>query len=145
MPDGLCVDTAGTLWVACIDAGRVIRLDPETGGCGGQAGLSEGGHSERSCVVCVPAGESPGQQRRAVQLCRGLPRVTGGQLGLHHMASVAMSRGCPKERPQPGGLNNRGSPVPGLQSRNVGSRGGRATPSTALGQVPSICKDPISK
>ncbi|XP_073918568.1 regucalcin-like isoform X2 [Castor canadensis] len=31
MPDGLCVDTAGTLWVACIDAGRVIRLDPETG------------------------------------------------------------------------------------------------------------------
>ncbi|VTJ91021.1 Hypothetical predicted protein [Marmota monax] len=30
MPDGLCVDTTGTLWVACIDGGRVIRMDPET-------------------------------------------------------------------------------------------------------------------
>ncbi|XP_008592475.1 PREDICTED: regucalcin-like [Galeopterus variegatus] len=31
MPDGMCVDVAGKLWVACIDGGRVIRLDPETG------------------------------------------------------------------------------------------------------------------
>uniref|UniRef100_A0A8C9P5U6 Regucalcin n=1 Tax=Spermophilus dauricus TaxID=99837 RepID=A0A8C9P5U6_SPEDA len=31
MPDGLCVDTTGTLWVACIEGGRVIRMDPETG------------------------------------------------------------------------------------------------------------------
>uniref|UniRef100_A0A8C5YYX0 Regucalcin n=1 Tax=Marmota marmota marmota TaxID=9994 RepID=A0A8C5YYX0_MARMA len=31
MPDGLCMDTTGTLWVACIDGGRVIRMDPETG------------------------------------------------------------------------------------------------------------------
>uniref|UniRef100_H0XNI0 Regucalcin n=1 Tax=Otolemur garnettii TaxID=30611 RepID=H0XNI0_OTOGA len=31
MPDGMCVDTAGKLWVACIDGGRVIRVDPETG------------------------------------------------------------------------------------------------------------------
>ncbi|XP_046299271.1 regucalcin-like, partial [Marmota monax] len=30
MPDGLCMDTTGTLWVACIDGGRVIRVDPET-------------------------------------------------------------------------------------------------------------------
>nr|XP_010600829.1 regucalcin-like [Loxodonta africana] len=31
MPDGMCVDTEGRLWVACIDRGRVIHLDPETG------------------------------------------------------------------------------------------------------------------
>ncbi|KAM5189798.1 regucalcin-like [Callospermophilus lateralis] len=30
MPDGLCMDTTGTLWVACIDRGRVIHMDPET-------------------------------------------------------------------------------------------------------------------
>ncbi|XP_046323459.1 regucalcin-like [Marmota monax] len=28
MPDGLCMDTTGTLWVACIDGGRVIRMEP---------------------------------------------------------------------------------------------------------------------
>lgn len=31
MPDGLCVDSAGTLWVACIDGGKVIQVDPQTG------------------------------------------------------------------------------------------------------------------
>ncbi|XP_075855318.1 regucalcin-like [Microcebus murinus] len=31
MPDGLCVDATGKLWVACIDGGRVVCLDPETG------------------------------------------------------------------------------------------------------------------
>lgn len=31
MPDGLCVDSVGTLWVACIDGGKIIRLDPQTG------------------------------------------------------------------------------------------------------------------
>ncbi|XP_007501097.1 regucalcin-like [Monodelphis domestica] len=31
MPDGMCIDIEGKLWVACIDAGRIIRLDPETG------------------------------------------------------------------------------------------------------------------
>ncbi|XP_068929017.1 regucalcin-like isoform X3 [Petaurus breviceps papuanus] len=31
MPDGMCIDTEGKLWVACIDAGRIIRVDPETG------------------------------------------------------------------------------------------------------------------
>ncbi|XP_062941284.1 regucalcin-like [Cynocephalus volans] len=30
MPDGMCVDVSGKLWVACINGGRVIRLDPET-------------------------------------------------------------------------------------------------------------------
>ncbi|CAO2607281.1 RGN, partial [Lemmus lemmus] len=33
MPDGLCVDSAGTLWVACIDGGKVIQVDPQTGFC----------------------------------------------------------------------------------------------------------------
>ncbi|XP_040586711.1 regucalcin isoform X1 [Mesocricetus auratus] len=33
MPDGLCVDSVGTLWVACIDGGKIIRLDPQTGSC----------------------------------------------------------------------------------------------------------------
>ena len=31
MPDGMCTDAEGKLWVACIDGGRVIRIDPETG------------------------------------------------------------------------------------------------------------------
>lgn len=31
MPDGMCVDNMGKLWVACIDGGQIIRLDPETG------------------------------------------------------------------------------------------------------------------
>uniref|UniRef100_A0A8D2H5U5 SMP-30/Gluconolactonase/LRE-like region domain-containing protein n=1 Tax=Urocitellus parryii TaxID=9999 RepID=A0A8D2H5U5_UROPR len=31
MTDGLCMDTTGTLWVACIDGGRVVRMDPDTG------------------------------------------------------------------------------------------------------------------
>ncbi|XP_025926057.1 regucalcin isoform X1 [Apteryx rowi] len=31
IPDGMCIDTEGKLWVACYDGGRVIRLDPEAG------------------------------------------------------------------------------------------------------------------
>nr|XP_028583632.1 regucalcin-like [Podarcis muralis]XP_028583633.1 regucalcin-like [Podarcis muralis] len=31
MPDGMCIDREGKLWVACIDGGRVIRIDPEAG------------------------------------------------------------------------------------------------------------------
>lgn len=31
IPDGMCIDTEGKLWVACYSGGRVIRLDPETG------------------------------------------------------------------------------------------------------------------
>ncbi|XP_046575364.1 regucalcin-like isoform X2 [Haliotis rubra] len=30
-PDGMTIDTEGKLWVACFDAGKVVRLDPETG------------------------------------------------------------------------------------------------------------------
>ncbi|XP_046575370.1 regucalcin-like [Haliotis rubra] len=30
-PDGMAIDTEGKLWVACFDAGKVVRLDPETG------------------------------------------------------------------------------------------------------------------
>ncbi|XP_060625827.1 regucalcin-like [Anolis sagrei] len=31
LPDGMCIDIDGKLWVACFDGGRVIRIDPETG------------------------------------------------------------------------------------------------------------------
>ncbi|XP_061482974.1 regucalcin [Rhineura floridana] len=31
IPDGMCIDSEGKLWVACYDGGRVIRIDPETG------------------------------------------------------------------------------------------------------------------
>lgn len=31
IPDGMCIDVEGKLWVACYNGGRVIRLDPETG------------------------------------------------------------------------------------------------------------------
>lgn len=31
IPDGMCIDREGKLWVACYNGGRVIRLDPETG------------------------------------------------------------------------------------------------------------------
>ncbi|XP_046552931.1 regucalcin-like [Haliotis rubra] len=30
-PDGMAVDTEGKLWVACFDAGKIVRIDPETG------------------------------------------------------------------------------------------------------------------
>lgn len=29
-PDGMCIDVEGKLWVACYNAGKVIRFDPET-------------------------------------------------------------------------------------------------------------------
>ncbi|XP_038613136.1 regucalcin [Tachyglossus aculeatus] len=31
IPDGMCIDADGKLWVACYNGGRVIRLDPVTG------------------------------------------------------------------------------------------------------------------
>ncbi|XP_069492723.1 regucalcin isoform X2 [Ambystoma mexicanum] len=31
IPDGMCTDAEGKLWVACYSGGRVIRIDPETG------------------------------------------------------------------------------------------------------------------
>ncbi|KAK7154910.1 hypothetical protein R3I93_009759 [Phoxinus phoxinus] len=31
IPDGMCIDTEGKLWVACFDGGRVLRIDPQTG------------------------------------------------------------------------------------------------------------------
>ncbi|XP_067669758.1 regucalcin-like isoform X2 [Haliotis asinina] len=30
-PDGMAIDTEGKLWMACFDAGKVVRIDPETG------------------------------------------------------------------------------------------------------------------
>ncbi|KAL1022296.1 hypothetical protein UPYG_G00024770 [Umbra pygmaea] len=31
IPDGMCVDADGRLWVACYSAGRLIHIDPQTG------------------------------------------------------------------------------------------------------------------
>ncbi|XP_073808878.1 regucalcin isoform X2 [Danio rerio] len=31
IPDGMCIDTEGKLWVACFNGGRVLRIDPQTG------------------------------------------------------------------------------------------------------------------
>ncbi|XP_056605948.1 regucalcin [Triplophysa dalaica] len=31
IPDGMCIDTEGKLWVACYNGGRVLRIDPQTG------------------------------------------------------------------------------------------------------------------
>ncbi|NXY83942.1 RGN protein, partial [Alcedo cyanopectus] len=31
IPDGMCIDSEGKLWVTCYDGGRVIRVDPGTG------------------------------------------------------------------------------------------------------------------
>lgn len=31
IPDGMCVDVEGKIWLACYNGGRVLRLDPQTG------------------------------------------------------------------------------------------------------------------
>ncbi|XP_035250114.1 regucalcin isoform X1 [Anguilla anguilla] len=31
IPDGMCIDSEGKLWVACYNGGRVVRIDPQTG------------------------------------------------------------------------------------------------------------------
>ncbi|KAL4656864.1 regucalcin [Arapaima gigas] len=31
IPDGMCIDAEGRLWVACYNGGRVLRIDPQTG------------------------------------------------------------------------------------------------------------------
>ena len=33
VPDGMCIDSDGRLWVACYNGGRVIHIDPHTGVC----------------------------------------------------------------------------------------------------------------
>ncbi len=33
LPDGMCIDNEGMLWVACYNGGRVMRFDPKTGLC----------------------------------------------------------------------------------------------------------------
>jgi len=30
-PDGMCIDQEGKIWVACFEAGKIIRFDAETG------------------------------------------------------------------------------------------------------------------
>jgi len=31
LPDGMCIDNEGKIWVACFSASKVVRFDPETG------------------------------------------------------------------------------------------------------------------
>lgn len=31
IPDGMCVDAEGKIWLACYNGGRVLRIDPQTG------------------------------------------------------------------------------------------------------------------
>ena len=31
LPDGMCIDEEGKLWVACFFGAKVVRFDPETG------------------------------------------------------------------------------------------------------------------
>lgn len=31
LPDGMTLDAAGGLWVACYNGGRVLHIDPNTG------------------------------------------------------------------------------------------------------------------
>ena len=31
LPDGMCIDQEGKIWVACQGAGKIIRFDTETG------------------------------------------------------------------------------------------------------------------
>ncbi|XP_017557673.1 regucalcin-like isoform X1 [Pygocentrus nattereri] len=31
IPDGMCIDAEGKLWMACYSGGRVLRIDPQTG------------------------------------------------------------------------------------------------------------------
>ncbi|XP_027715243.1 regucalcin-like isoform X2 [Vombatus ursinus] len=44
IPDGMCIDTEGKLWVACYNGGRVIRLDPET---------DNWTWCKRNCSICL--------------------------------------------------------------------------------------------
>lgn len=31
IPDGMCIDVEGKIWLACYNGGRVLRIDPQTG------------------------------------------------------------------------------------------------------------------
>lgn len=31
IPDGMCIDAEGKIWLACYNGGRVVRIDPQTG------------------------------------------------------------------------------------------------------------------
>lgn len=33
IPDGMCIDAEGKIWLACYSGGRVLRIDPQTGVC----------------------------------------------------------------------------------------------------------------
>lgn len=115
MSDGLCVDSTGTLWVACIDGGRVIRLDPETGGCGCQG-----------CALCLEATVLCLQRNSSCHRGALHGHMEARVVGFRHLASVWGSGAAEEDlslRPKPWG--------PALENRRV-----RASCDSAQERVP---------
>lgn len=56
IPDGMCIDADGKLWVACYNGGRVICLDPErekTSSCKALWKYFRGKDSEMYVTLCL--------------------------------------------------------------------------------------------
>lgn len=90
MPDGMCVDSEGCLWVACYDGGRVMRLSP-------------GG--ERLETLSLPV-------RNATSCCLGGP-------GLRTLL-VTTAHAADGSEPDGGALFAVEVPVPGIHERPLG-------------------------
>ncbi len=53
VPDGMCIDEEGQLWVALFDGGRVLRIDPRSGECTLEVEVPGGGNVT-SCAFGGP-------------------------------------------------------------------------------------------
>ncbi|KAG8511289.1 Regucalcin [Galemys pyrenaicus] len=123
MPDGMCVDAEGKLWVACIDGGRVLRLDPETGTrlCTVEMPVSRvtsccfgGPHYSDLYVTSASDGLSPEQRLREPQ---------AGQVFKVRLRGPSAGRG----RARGGGSwgpTGRGGCVPGVSQPSVPVKAG---------------------